>query len=209
MFQKTTLEKSFRSALVILTLSELTAMLGPVIDGVIIAAWYGAEGVQQFGLVNPLTIAYSVLGSVFAVGSVTLCTRLVGKGKTEDARGAFSVAFLWALILSIIVTAILLALADPMTKFLGADPGNADFYRETKNYYIGLTVSFPATNLVLLLNAFMQVDNDKGRTLASTIVLTAVDVAGDLLNACVIHGGMLGMGLATSLANYDGNGKAG
>ena len=202
MLKQITIEKSFRSALIILTLSELAAMVGPVIDGIIIAAWYGSDGVQEFGLVNPLIIAYCVLGSVFAVGSVTLCTRLVGKGRTEDARGAFSVAFLWVLILSLFLTMILLALTDPMTKLLGADPSNAAFFQETRNYYFGLTVSFPATNLVLLLNAYMQVDNDTGRTLASTVVLTAADIAGDLLNVMLIRGGMLGMGLATSLANY-------
>lgn len=202
MFKRTTIEKSFRSALIILTLSELAATIGPVIDGIIIAAWYGAGGVQQFGLVNPLVIAYSVLGSVFAVGSVTLCSCLVGKGKTEDARGAFSVAFFWVLILSVAFTIVLLLLADPMTKLLGADPANAEFFRETRNYYLGLTVSFPATNIVLLLNAYMQVDNDTKRTLLSTIVLTVVDIAGDLLNVMALRGGMLGMGLATSLANY-------
>lgn len=202
MFKKVTIEKSFRNAFVTLALSELAAAIGPVIDGVIIAAYYGSAGVSQFGLVNPLIIAYSVLGSVFAVGSVTLCSRLVGKGKTQEARGGFSVAFLWVLGLSILSTIVLLCLADPMTRLLGADPGAAEFFSETRNYYVGLTVSFPATNLLLLLNAYMQVDNDTGRTLVSTIVLTVVDIAGDLLNALVFHGGMLGMGLATSAANY-------
>ena len=186
----------------ILTLAELAAAVGLVVDGIIIAAWYGADGVQQFGLVNPLVIAYSVLGSVFAVGSVTLCTRLVGKGKTEEARGAFSVAFLWVLILSVVCTVILLLLTGSMTELLGADPADTVFFRETRNYYFSLIISFPATNLMLLMNAYLQVDNDIRRTLISTLVLTFVDVAGDLLNVLVIHGGMLGMGLATSIANY-------
>jgi hypothetical protein len=34
---------------------------------------------------------------------------------------------------------------------------------------------------MLLLNAFMQVDNDTKRTLVSTLVLTVVDVVGDFL----------------------------
>ena len=202
MFKKTTIEKSFRKAFIILTLSELAAAIGPVIDGVIIAAYYGSAGVRQYGLVNPMIIAYSVLGSVFAVGSVTLCSRLVGEGKTQEARGGFSVAFLWVLVLSVFLTIALLLLATPMTKLLGADSGAAEFFSETRNYYIGLTISFPATNLLLLLNAYMQVDNDTARTLVSTIVLTVVDIAGDLLSVLVFRGGMLGMGLATSLANY-------
>ncbi|MBR3241120.1 MAG: ATP-binding protein [Parasporobacterium sp.] len=202
MFKQAAIEKSFRKAFIILTLSELAAAIGPVIDGVIIAAFYGAAGVRQYGLVNPMIIAYSVLGSVFAVGSVTLCSRLVGEGKTKEARGGFSVAFIWVLALSVLITIVLLLLATPMTKLLGADPGAAEFFSETRNYYIGLTISFPATNLLLLLNAYMQVDNDTARTLVSTIVLTVVDIAGDLLSVLVFRGGMLGMGLATSLANY-------
>lgn len=204
MFQHILIEKSFRKAFIILTLSELAAAIGPLIDGVITAAFYGADGVRQFGLVNPMAIAYCVLGSVFAVGSVTLCSRLIGKGNSDEARGAFSVAFLWVLGLSVPFAIVLLLLATPMTGLLGADPAQTAFFTETRNYYIGLTIGFPATNLLLLLNAFMQVDNDTGRTLAATIILTAVDIAGDLLNVQVIRGGMLGMGLATSIANYLG-----
>ena len=41
MFKQAAIEKSFRKAFIILTLSELAAAIGPVIDGVIIAAFYG------------------------------------------------------------------------------------------------------------------------------------------------------------------------
>ena len=83
MFQKIAFERSFRMSLIVLFLSELTAMVGPLIDGILIAAFLGALGVQAFGVVNPLLAAYTAIGSVFAVGSVSLCTRLLGKGKTS------------------------------------------------------------------------------------------------------------------------------
>ncbi len=162
----------------------------------------GESGVKEFGIINPLLIAYNALGSVFAVDTVTLCTRLVGKGQTKEARGAFSVAFFWILGLSVVITAALLALADPMTRLLGASPDTGEIFIEARNYYLGITASFPAINLMLYLTSFMQVDNDRGRALASTIVLTVSDIAGDLLVVLVLKGGMLGMGLATSAANY-------
>ncbi len=73
----------FKQILIVLFLSELTAMVGPLIDGILIAAFLGALGVQAFGVVNPLLAAYTAIGSVFAVGSVSLCTRMLGKGKTS------------------------------------------------------------------------------------------------------------------------------
>ena len=200
--RKSTIESSFRASLINLLLSELTSTIGPLVDGIIISAFLGESGVKEFGIINPLLIAYNALGSVFAVGTVTLCTRLVGKGKTKDARKAFSVAFFWVLGLSVVITAVLLALADPMTQLLGASADSGEIFREARNYYLGITVSFPAINLMLYLTSFMHVDNDRGRALASTIVLTASDVAGDFLVVLVLKGGMLGMGLATSAANY-------
>ncbi|MBR3402233.1 MAG: ATP-binding protein [Parasporobacterium sp.] len=200
--RKSTIESSFRAALVVMLLSELTSTIGPLVDGIIISAFFGESGVKEFGIINPLLIAYNALGSVFAVGAVTLCTRLVGRGKTKDARGAFSVAFFWILGLSVVITSVLLALADPLTQLLGASPDSGGIFREARNYYLGITVSFPAINLMLYLTSFMQVDNDRGRALASTIVLTASDIGGDLLVVLVLNGGMLGMGLATSAANY-------
>ena len=91
--RKSTIESSFRASLINLLLSELTSTIGPLVDGIIISAFLGESGVKEFGIITPLLLAYNALGSVFAVGTVTLCTRLVGKGKTKDAREAFSVAF--------------------------------------------------------------------------------------------------------------------
>ena len=92
MFKRAAIEKSFRSSLIVLFLSELTVSIGPLIDGVVIAAFLGTNGVKEFGIVNPALIA--------------------------------------------------------------------------------------------------------------TVVLTATDIAGDFLSALVFHAGMLGMGLATSIAYY-------
>ena len=200
--RSSTIEKSFRSSLIILFFSELTSTIGPLVDGIVISAFFGAEGVAEFGIINPMLIAYNALGSVFAVGSVALCTRLVGKGRTKEARGAFSVAFWWILGLSVLFTAVLLALAGPVTGMLGAPYGISPYFEDARNYFIGITVSFPAINLMLYLTSYMQVDNDRSRALAATIVLTVTDIAGDLLVATVLKGGMLGMGLATSAANY-------
>lgn len=202
MFQRVAIEKSFRSSLIILFLSELIVSVGPLIDGVVIASFLGSDGVKEFGIVNPALIVYNVIGSVFAVGSVTLCTRLVGRGKGEEARGAFSVSFIWILGLSVLVTTVLLCLSDPMINLLGLTREAGPLYTEARNYFIGITVSSPAINLVLFLTSYMQVDNDRNRALIAMIVLTAVDVAGDLLSAVVLHAGMLGMGLATSAAYY-------
>lgn len=202
MFKRAAIEKPFRSSLIVLFLSELTVSIGPLIDGVVIAAFLGADGIKEFGIVNPALIVYNIIGSVFAVGSVTLCTRLVGRGKTEDAQGAFSVSLLWILGLSALVTVILLCMSEPVINLLGLTPEAGQMYTEARNYFIGITVCFPAINLVLFLTSYMQVDNDRNRALIATIVLTATDVAGDFLSAAVLHAGMLGMGLATSAAYY-------
>lgn len=202
MFQKMAIERSFRTSLIVLFLSELTAMAGSLIDGILIASFLGTLGVQAFGVVNPLLVAYNAIGSVFAVGSVSLCTRLLGKGKTDEAKGAFIVSFLWVLGLSIAVTIILLSISDPMIHLLGTAYASKELFAEARNYYIGITVSFPAINLMIHMTTYMQVDNDRRRALISTMVLTGVDIAGDLLSATVLDGGMLGMGLSTSIANY-------
>ena len=138
MFKRAAIEKSFRSSLIVLFLSELTGAVGPLIDGVVIAAFLGADGVKEFGIVNPALIVYNVIGSVFAVGSVTLCTRLVGRGKTEDAQGAFSVSLLWILGLSALITVSLLYLSEPVMNLLGLTPEAGQIYKEARNYFIGI-----------------------------------------------------------------------
>ncbi|MBQ2426996.1 MAG: ATP-binding protein, partial [Ruminococcus sp.] len=49
-------------------------------------------------------------------------------------------------------------------------------------------------------NSLMRLDGDANRVVVAVVVMTVLDVAGDLVNALVIHGGMLGMGLTTSIS---------
>ena len=201
LFRAATIESSFRASLLVLFLSELIAVIGPLTDSLIISAKLGADGVKEFGIVNPILLAYSCIGSVFAVGSVTLCSRMIGTGQSDEAEDTFSLAFVWVMILSTVGGILLLLLAGPITVLLGASRDSGSLFAESKRYLIGLTVSFPAVNLIPFLSAYMQVDNDRNRVLASTAVLTAANIAGDLI-AVSLNAGMLGIGLATSAANY-------
>ena len=202
MFQRSTIEGTFRSSLIVLLLTELMSTIGPLVDGVVIAAFLGKRGIAEFGIINPLLITYSALGAVFSTGALTFCTRLIGKGQTDKARNVFSIGFIWIVFFSAGLTAILLCLSNPIVQLLGVSPASEAFFRESRGYFIGITVSVPAINLILYLTSFMHVDNDRQRALIATVVLTVTDIAGDLLSATVYHGGMLGMGLATSVANY-------
>ena len=49
-------------------------------------------------------------------------------------------------------------------------------------------------------NSLMRLDGDPNRVIVAVVVMTAMDVAGDLVNALVVHGGMLGMGITTSMS---------
>ena len=130
MFRRSTIEGTFRTSLIVLILSELTSAIGPLADGIVIAAFLGENGIAEFGIINPLLIAYSALGAVFSTGALTFCTRLIGKGRTEEARDAFSVGFFWIAILSAGLTAALLGFSDPIIRLLGASPESEEVFCE-------------------------------------------------------------------------------
>ena len=48
----------------------------------------------------------------------------------------------------------------------------------------------------------MRLDGDANRVVVAVIVMTVLDIAGDLVNALVVHGGMLGMGVTTSISYF-------
>ena len=202
MHKKTEIEKTFRLSLIILFLSEFISMLGPFIDGIVTGLLLGPDQVRVFGIINPILLIYYLIGHIFAVGSTTVCTRLIGKGQFEEARNIFSTSFLWTLILSFISIAGMLLFSDLVVSFLGATEQQGALFSEARNYYIGITAGLPASNLMVFLIAHLQVDNDRTRILAATLILTAVDAAGDLLTCAILNTGMLGMGLSTALANY-------
>ena len=175
-------------------------MLGIVIDGIVIGRFLGPECMAAYTLATPVTNLVTALSGLMTEGTQVLCAMNLGKGNVKRARNVFSVCMIATLAVSAVLVCGVLFFTQDISSLLGAHGESANLQPLVGDYLIGLAFSFPATILLFEFNSLMRLDGDSMRVIVAVITMTVLDIAGDLLNALVIGGGMFGMGLATTIS---------
>ena len=71
----------------------------------------------------------------------------------------------------------------------------------TANYTRGFGLRIIPAVMVTTLYPIMQLEGDKTRMMVSFTAMSVVDIILDLVNGYVVHGGIFGMGVATSVSS--------
>ena len=120
----------------------------------------------------------------------------------RSAQKVFGFTFpLWMMIASLIAVFGVI-FAGRIASFFGAGETGSPLWISTKDYLAGVLIGAPALIAIPILSAILQMDSAPGLVRSGVIVMTVANIAGDLLVGYVIGGGIFGMGLATSIANY-------
>lgn len=183
-------------------LSELTQMIGNVIDGVIIGRCLGVDSMAAFGIISPLMVAFALFGTIIATGSRNFFTRLVGEGRIKDAQGIFSLSLLFSVGLSAFFMIFVLLFSEQIAGALGASGSAAYLLPKARAYLIGISIGLPAINAMKILCYYLPIDNDRQLPVNASLVLAVTNVVLDVLVAFVLHGDIFGMGVATSISYY-------
>ena len=179
--------------------TALVTVLGVVIDGIVTGSCLGVDAMASYGLCTPVTFLYAGLAGIFAMGISIPCGRVIGTGDKDATNRIFSQSVFFALACGIIIMLVTFFGAEAFARLLGA---SEDLLPESANFLRGFAFTAPAMFVVNGLLPIMQIDGDRGRALVAVITLTAVNVAIDLLNGFVLHGGLFFMAIATSTSFY-------
>ena len=140
---------------------SLSSSVGSMVDGIVIGQFLGVDSIAAFGIINPLMIAFSIIGAVVSAGARNRFTSLLGAGKTEQARQVFSLACALSTGFAAALMLFLIIFSGPVTSALGASRNTAGLLPLARDYLIGISFGLPAMNLVRVLNGFMPLDNDR------------------------------------------------
>ena len=198
------ISKMFRGSLLVMILSTITATLGMLVDGIIIGNCLGVDAMAAYGIVSPVFIVSAAVAGIFSAGCQTLCASRMGSGKMKEANGIFSLTCVLGVLVSILLIVLMVPFANPLGTALGASGSAANLLPMVRGYIIGLAIGFPGMILTGSLQPIMQLDGDPSRAFTSVIVMTVVNIACDLVNVFVVHGGMFGMAIATTVSYYAG-----
>jgi Na+-driven multidrug efflux pump/anti-sigma regulatory factor (Ser/Thr protein kinase) len=194
------INKLYKSSVIGFIVAAVAALLGVLIDGIVIGRFLGPDSMAAYSLVTPIINLTSVFSGVFSTGAQVVCAERIGAGDVKGTRRVFSVCMIATVAVSIVLVAGILLFRDQIAVLLGATGNSAHLLKETSEYMLGLVFSLPCLILLFTFNTLMRIDGDANRVVIAVGVMTVLDIAGDLLNALVFKKGMLGMGLATTFS---------
>lgn len=198
------IKKVFRQMLAAQILSSMTVMICMLVDSIIIGRFLGVNAMTAYGLSNPVLLIFAAIGSTLSNGIQVVCGKFLGNGDRDGTNRCFSASVLLSTGISLAGVFLVLALSTPLCVFLGAGPSapQNEVFLLTKDYLTGFIIGAPAFLCAMVMVPFMQMSGNRTRLVASVAAMTLFDVLFDLINVYVFHGGMLGMGLASSFSYY-------
>ena len=195
------IRKLVRQMLTAQILSALTVSLCLLIDSVMVSRFLGETAIAAYGLSNPILLAIGAIGTLLAAGVQVVCSKALGRGSQEEANAGYSSAVAVAAGICLAFAVLVVLFRYPLAHGLGAG-SSGTLYENTADYLAGFSIGAPGSMGALVLVPFLQMAGQSGLLIASVLTMTVTDIALDLLNVLVFHGGMFGMGLASALSYY-------
>ncbi len=163
------------------------------VDSLVISRRLGPEALAAVGFFSPVATGIGMFNMV-VIGSQILIGNAIGAGKKDRIETLFFSSFL---VLGCFYTLIALPgviFRGSLAALLGA---GGEVKSLLSDYMLGFLPGIPLQALTALLMAFVSFNNDMKRSYISAGVMSAGNLAGDLLLA---GAGTLGIGLATTLS---------
>ena len=195
------IRKLVKQMLAAQTLSALTVSLCLLIDNVMISRFLGVQATAAYGLANPILLVIGAIGSMLAAGVQVVCSKSLGSGSKEETDRGYSSAIGLMLGISLLLMLAVLIFRAPLASAMGAGR-EGELFEQTRDYLAGFIIGAPGSMGALVLVPFLQMAGQSNLLIFAVMGMTVTDVALDLLNVLVFHGGMFGMGLASSLSYY-------
>ena len=190
--------------LVTQVISAMTVTLCLLIDSIMIGRFLGVDPMTAYGLSNPLLLIFAALGTMISAGVQVMCGKSIGSGDRDGTDANYSASVVMALAIAAVGFIAVFFFTGPLATLLGAGHPGPDnvVFDLTVDYLKGFIVGAPAFLCAQLMIPFLQLSGGRRRLVVAVIAMIVCDVALDFLNVLVFHGGMFGMGLASSLSYY-------
>ena len=183
-------------------LAEISGAATNVIDGVVTGRFLGSIALAATGMGHICYTILAVFSGIFAGGAQSIASKKIGSGKIKEANQFFSMVLTVTCLVSALIAVLGIIGAPAIANLIGVSRADIELFEGTVEYIRGFLIGAPANTLILVLIAFVQLEGKNKRISVAVVVMAVIDIAGDLLNATIFHGGLFGMGLATAISFY-------
>ena len=190
--------RSYKKLLLIQIVAAATALLGMFVDGIVVSRFLGTTDMAAFGFAQPTVLICAAIGLIFSTGTQAIAGKCLGRGDIEGVNVVASLSLLLCVVLGAVLFFVVFFLSTPIVRLFGA---SGELVAPASVYLKGIAPGIILLLLGPIMTCLMQIDGDPIRSFASVAVMTAINIALDLLSALVLHAGMLGMALATTISS--------
>lgn len=182
-------------------MADLTTVVGPLVDSIIIANYFGVNAVAAVGLFAPTLMFVTIIENMVVGGGRWLYTHLVENGEFEKANFVFTLSIILVIPISLLITIFGMIFANDIAIFLGADGVNITLRPYLVAYIRGYLPGIVFFGIAKVINGYMSFEQDGNRPLLSLVTMTIVNVIGDLFVVFVMKGSLFWVAIATSIGN--------
>lgn len=193
-------KKLFYQMLLAQVASSVAVMIAMLVDSVMIGQFLGSDYMAGYGFANPMVLLVSAIASTLSTGAQVVCSNALGSARVHKANQYFSVAAVLAMGIAVTSMILVMIFSSPLASLMGAKTGPV--HEMTRDYIVGFYIGAPAMLGSLVMIPFMQLAGEQKRLVTAVLAMTVTDIILDYINVKVVHGGLLGMGIASSLSYY-------
>ena len=195
--------KQFLETMLVLINAELADAVCGVIDGIIVGHYLGEDAMAAHGIATPIFVLLSIFSYMITVGFQQPCTVYIGRGEPQKANGLFSATMFYTLVVAVLFSVTGLLFPRSFAHMMGA-PSTGVIADMSTDYLKAVFMGTPFLLIFLSLIPVLQIDGERKLVHAGSVVMAVSDIIIDMLNVKVFHGGMWGIGMATTISYFLG-----
>ncbi len=189
----------FRRIVMIHMMQALVLSVTGIVDSAVVGQFWGAEGLAGMKLAMPVFPVFQMIGSIFSTGLSVQVTKLLAKGKREEANQHFIWVCTAAACISLALMMAALIFPDTITGFFADYTEDALLYENVKDYLIPLIIGSLPVIMQIILSGVAALEGADRRLAFSIVAVLVADVIGDLL-AVFLDAGIRGIAIASVVA---------
>ena len=188
------ISKKYRSLLISTLAMSASTYISSILDGIMVGRILGTAQLSAISLTTSIVFLISIPISLFTFGGNTLAVMHKGRRDNASADKVFTLSFAAAMLMSIAMALIGIALIEPVAQLL--TKGN-ELKEYVSDYLLPLWSLAPLTALLTVTASFARTDGKRQLATALPIVSNIINLLCDLLFMKVIGTGIAGAGWAT------------
>lgn len=179
-------------------ISLLVAALYNIVDQIFIANadYLGSYGNAANTAVFPMTVVALAIATLIGDGCCTFVSISLGASRKDDAHKSIGSAILLCIIVSLGLTAIYLALPEPLLTLFGGRV-NEETFRHAKEYFFYIALGIPFYMFGQAMNPIIRSDGSPKFAMVSTVAGAVVNIILDPIFIYCFKWGMMGAAVAT------------